>query len=112
MYTKERIERIASRIVCAEVKYTSKGSGDHAYRKNRDFIRVYDNPRAPKRFNMVFAGPDWESGPVKTILKVSEGGNFTYTTGREDDSLGTPVVWNSLPRNIQSVALNQIKGNY
>ena len=114
MYTKDQISKIASRLFVADVKvkYTTKGKNDHSFKKGRDSIAVYDNPKSVKRFNVVFSGKDWEDGNIKTILKMNENGSFMFTTGREDNSLGTPVVWNSFPKNLQKIALDQMKGGY
>lgn len=113
MYTKEIINKIASRIItAAEIKYTTKGSGAHVFKKGKESIAVYDNPKAVKRFNVVLSGKDWEDGSYKTVIRMSENGNFIISTAREDASLGQPVMWSSFPQNLKKTVLDQMKGGY
>jgi len=113
MYTKETINKIASRIfTAADVKYTTKGSGSHVFKKGKDSVAVYDNPKAVKRFNVVLSGKDWQDGNFKTIIRMNENGSFILSTGKEDSTLGEPVAWDSFPQNLKKVVADQMKGGY
>lgn len=112
MITKETIDRIASKIITATVKYTTKGSSQHVFRKGKDSISVYDNPNAVKRFSVVLSGKDWDDGSYKTIIRMSDNGRFILSTGREDPSLGKPVEWSSFPNNLKETVFDQMKGGY
>lgn len=113
MYTKEVINKIASRIITADnVRYTTPRSSEHLFRKGKDTISVYENPKAVKRFNVVLSGSDWEDGSYKTIIRMNENGSFIISTAKEDSSLGQPVVWSSFPYNLKKIVFDQMKGGY
>jgi len=114
MYTNDSISKIASKIFSAavEVKYTTKGNPAHVFKKGRDTVSVYDSPKAVKRFNVVLSGKDWDDGANKTILRLNENGSSSFSTGREDASLGQPVVWASLPANLKKVIMDQVGGKW
>lgn len=113
MNTDAMITRLAKKIT-AGVEYTSKGSPAHSFKVKTDTLRLYDKPEASKRFTVVLSGKDWdEKGSTdKTLIRADEKGNVSFGIGKEDDKLGKPAVFSSLPSAVKSKILEQVKGKY
>ena len=114
MITDETILRIASKIAspALEVKYTTMNSPQQTFKKNGDIVRVYDNPKQSRRFTAVFSGKNWEDGGYKTLVRIDEHGGLGLGTGKEEASLGKPVIWTSLPLDLRNKIIQQLNGKY
>lgn len=114
MYDQKTVERIASKLIAAiEVKYLEKPNmPGHAFKAGKDIIKVYDNPAAVKRFTAVISGKEWGTGSVKTFVKFSDNGNSTLATGVEDEKLGKPVLFKSIPLNLRKMINEKLGGKY
>jgi len=109
------IDRIAKNIIATiNVTYTEKGSPKHSFKTGKDIIRLYDNPQAVKRFTAVLGGKDWDKGSpsIKSMIRFDENGKTSMTSGTEDDKLGKPAVFASLPAVLKSKVIKLMGGKY
>jgi len=109
----KEISKIARLLnASVDVRYTTANSGGHAFKKGRDTVKVYDDPQKIKRFTAVLSGKDWDSGSLKTLLLFDERGQMKFQTGREDNTLGKPVEWNSLPSSLRNQITVKLSGKW
>lgn len=113
---KAEIQRIAKLIQAEDnqIEYTEKNSKDHNFKYKADTIRVYDNPNQVKRFTAVLTGREWdEPGSTdKSFIRFDMNGKTVFSTGKEDQKLGKPVAWKSIPAMVQKKVLNQLSGKW
>jgi len=113
---KTELMKIAKLIKAEEtgIEYTEKNSKDHNFKYKADTIRVYDNPNQLKRFTAVITGREWdEPGSTdKSLIRFDMNGKTVFATGKEDQKLGKPVAWKSIPAAVQKKVLNQLSGKW
>jgi len=111
----QMIERIAKKIISeVKVDYTDKNSSSHNFKKGKDTIRLYYNPSFNKPFTAVISGKDWDEpgSSSKALISFNEKGITSLHTGREDQSLGKPIVFNTIPNNLKQAVFNVLAGKW
>lgn len=97
------------------IEYTTAKSPEHSFKYKNDTIRVYDKPEQVKRFTAVLSGKEWDvnGSSDKTLVRFDMKGKTAFATGKEDQQkLGKPVAFKSLPQQVQKAVLNQVSGKW